>query len=171
MSTASIPLAARERIDTSSIAKAGMVVGIVDLIFANVLYVVILKVTTPMRISQSIAAGVLGKASYEGGAATAALGTMLHFMIAFIWSAIFYFVLQRSAFLQRLLARESSAFGAGLAYGLVIWAGMRYVVVPLSASGSWPPGPFTTTTFVMAAGHAILLGVPLVLIMRKGMSR
>jgi len=34
------------------------------------------------RILQSVAAGLLGDASFEGGAATAALGLALHFLIA-----------------------------------------------------------------------------------------
>lgn len=171
MSTASIPLAAREGAGTSSIVRAGLVVGIVDLIFANVHYVTVLNVTTPMRISQSIAAGVLGRASFEGGATSASLGTVLHFVIAFIWSAIFYVVLQRSALLRRLLVSEGTALAVGFLYGLVIWAGMRYIVVPLSAAGSWPPGPFDTAQLVSAVGHAILLGIPLALIMRKGIFR
>ncbi|MBA3759414.1 MAG: hypothetical protein H0X07_02700 [Gemmatimonadales bacterium] len=35
-----------------------------------------------IRIFQSVAAGLLGQASFEGGAATAALGLALHYLIA-----------------------------------------------------------------------------------------
>ena len=91
----------------------------------------------PSRILQSIAAGLLGRASFQGGAATAALGLVLHFFIAFGIVGT-YFVVARA-----VPALTRRPFLTGPLYGLVAYGVMNYVVVPLSAaaSGGSPPGP------------------------------
>ena len=43
----------------------------------------------PIQVLQYIASGVLGPASFQGGLATAGLGTMLHFFIAFVAAAVY----------------------------------------------------------------------------------
>src|SRR5580765_3558195 len=49
----------------------------------------------PMRIFQSVAAGLLGTKSFQGGMKTAILGGVLHFFIAFSWAAIYYIASRR----------------------------------------------------------------------------
>ena len=56
---------------------AGLAAGVGDTLLALVLYPV-----GPVRIYQSVAAGLLGRDSFQGGLATAALGMFLHFFIA-----------------------------------------------------------------------------------------
>lgn len=80
---------------------------------------------------------------------------------------MFYFALQRSSRLQQLLVKTSTAVTVGLVFGAVIWAGMRYIVVPLSAAGNCIPTTFDSNTLAMLVGHAVLLGLPAVLIMRR----
>ena len=52
-----------------------------------------LKAQVPMqRIFQSVATGVLGPASFEGGAGSAALGLGLHYSIAMAMAVAYYIV-------------------------------------------------------------------------------
>ena len=54
-----------------------LVVGALDLIDAIVFFG--LRGVRPIRTFQSIAAGLLGRAAFQGGLATALLGAFLHF--------------------------------------------------------------------------------------------
>ena len=59
-----------------------LAVGVLDLADALVFFG--LRGARPIRIFQSIAAGLLGRASFSGGVPTALLGVILHFFIAFL---------------------------------------------------------------------------------------
>ena len=59
-----------------------LAVGVLDL--ADALIFFGLRGARPIRIFQSIAAGLLGRASFSGGVPTALLGVILHFFIAFL---------------------------------------------------------------------------------------
>lgn len=72
-----------------TIVYGGLIVGILDGLFAFVFYGMILGVK-PLRIFQSVAAGLLGRASYEGGVATFSFGLLLHFVVATCIAAVYY---------------------------------------------------------------------------------
>lgn len=70
---------------------AGLVVGTLDIVYAIVFWAI--KADVPARrILQSIAAGLLGPESFEGGASTAALGLLLHYFIATSMATAWYVV-------------------------------------------------------------------------------
>lgn len=81
---------------------------------------------TPGRILQYIASGVLGRQAFQGGAATAALGLLLHYFIAFVVVAIYLLASRRLP----ILAEKPFLFGP--LYGVLVHLTMHYVVVPLS---------------------------------------
>jgi Killing trait len=81
----------------------------------------------PVQVMQSVASGLLGAASYTGGARTAALGVALHFLIATVATAVFYFASRKLRFLVE------QAVTAGLLYGVAVYLFMNFVVLPLSA--------------------------------------
>ena len=87
---------------------------------------------SPIRILHSIAAGLLGRDAFSGGASTAALGALLHFFIAFCIVATFLFASRRLAFLTR------APIVWGIVYGVIVWLVMNFVVLPLSAAGRGP---------------------------------
>ncbi len=71
------------------VLAGGVVAGALDIAYACVFWAI--KAGVPARrIFQSVAAGLLGEASFEGGAATAALGLALHFFIATSMSVAYY---------------------------------------------------------------------------------
>ena len=82
---------------------------------------------TPMRIGQSIASGLLGRAAFNGGYKTAALGVLLHFVIALGAATVFCFA---GARLHWLLERP---WLIGALFGIAVFWFMQLIVLPLSA--------------------------------------
>jgi hypothetical protein len=115
----------------------------------------------PGRILQSVAAGLLGKASFEGGAATAVLGLALHYLIAVSMAVAYYLVARRWAPLRQ----RPLLYGAG--YGLLLYLIMNYVVVPLSAAGPGSKDPLWITLTIIV--HALMIGVPIALFVRRAL--
>jgi hypothetical protein len=92
MSTASVP--ARRPFRPGYALAGGLVVGTLDIVYACTFWG--LKRGVPaQRIFQSVAAGLLGKASFDGGAETAALGLGLHYLIATSMSVVYYLAARR----------------------------------------------------------------------------
>ena len=142
----------------NTIFYGGLVVGILDGLFALIFYGWILGVN-PLRIFQTVASGVLGRASYEGGVKTLLLGVLIHFVVATCIAAVFYFVSLKLPVLIR------HAVFSGLIYGMLAYLGMNYVVIPLSRARS---GSFSLRTFLPAfIAHALLVGLPIALIARQ----
>ena len=81
----------------------------------------------PVQVMQSVASGLLGAEAYTGGARTAALGVALHFLIATVATAVFYFASRKLKFLVE------HPITAGLLYGVGVYLFMNFVVLPLSA--------------------------------------
>ena len=138
----------------SAILLGGLFGGAGDFFFAFIFY------GWKIRVFQSVAAGLIGReAAFTGEVPTFVLGIILHFLIAFIWAALFW------ALSRKLPALVKYAIPAGLAYGLVIFYGMNSVVLPLSAlhTKAWPPvfQPWPI------AGHMFLVGLPIALMARK----
>jgi uncharacterized membrane protein YagU involved in acid resistance len=139
----------------------GVVAGTLDIVYACVFWGVKRNVP-PMRIFQSVASGLLGPASFQGGAKTATLGLALHYFIAVSMSVAYYLVARRWALLgQRPLL-------CGAAYGLLLYGIMNYVVVPLSAAGSGSKDALWITLSI--AVHMFLIGVPIALFTRRALA-
>ncbi|HEX7769396.1 MAG TPA: hypothetical protein VF422_05130 [Dokdonella sp.] len=84
------------------------------------------------RVFQSIAMGVLGRASFEGGLPSALLGAVLHVFIATMFVVAAVLVGRR---VPRIL---QSPYALGPAYGVLLYAVMNFVVMPLSRVGATP---------------------------------
>lgn len=136
----------------------GFVAGTLDIVYACLFWG--LKREVPaQQVLQSVAAGLLGEASFEGGWATAALGLALHFLIALSMAAAYYLAA------GRLPVLRERPFLCGAGYGLLLYAVMNYVVVPLSAAGSGSKDPLWITLTI--AVHALLIGIPIALAARR----
>jgi hypothetical protein len=141
-----------------TILLGGLVVGVLDGLFAFVFYGLILGVK-PLRIFQSVASGLLGRASFEGGTRTFLLGLLLHFVVATCIAAVYYLVS------LKLPVLINHAVVSGLIYGLIAYLGMNYVVIPLSRIGYRPS---SLRVFLPAfIAHAFLVGLPIALIARR----
>ena len=87
---------------------------------------------------------------------------MLHFFIAFLAAAIFYFAAKAIP----LLAQRAVFFG--ILYGLAIYAVMNLVVLPLSAFPRKVIFPLLATTTGIAV-HMFLIGLPISLAVRRAL--
>lgn len=137
-----------------AIATGGLVVGTLDILDAFIFFWLRSGVR-PTRILHSIAAGLVGRdAAIAGGAATAALGLALHFVIAFSIVTAAYAVARGAPALVR------RPFLAGPIYGLIVYAVMNYIVIPLSAAagaGGVPPMPILVNGLLI---HIFGVGIP-----------
>jgi hypothetical protein len=97
---------------------------------------------SPVVIMQAIASGLLGKASFQDGAAAAVLGLILQWGMALLIAAIYVLASRRLAWMNRHWE------GAGIVYGVVVYVVMTYVVVPLSAA------PFGPKAFQLPLNYA-----------------
>lgn len=136
----------------------GLVVGVLDITDALVFFG--LRGAKPIRIFQSIASGLLGRASYTGGMATALLGGCLHFFIATGIVATYYVVSRRADLLTR------HAVPCGILYGVIVYAIMNLVVLPLSAAAHGTPSlPVLVNGLAI---HMFGVGLPSALAARWG---
>ena len=143
-----------------AILVGGLIAGALDITYAFILWWLRAQVT-PMQILQSVAAGLLGKASYDGAAGTAILGAFLHFFNALVIAAIFV----GASRIWPVLARRATLFGP--LYGIGVYLVMNYVVLPLSAfpARTRPPAPVVWITGVLA--HMFLIGLPIALAAKR----
>jgi uncharacterized membrane protein YagU involved in acid resistance len=113
----------------------------------------------PIQVLQYIASGMLGKASFDGGPATAGLGTLLHFFISFTVAAVYVLASRKIA------ALRTNAVPLGLTFGALVYLVMTYVVLPNSAVA---PAAFSPALFLNGVvGHALFVGLPIALCARK----
>ena|ERR1700678_3345279 len=147
----------RESSPGLAIFWGGIVCGAMDITAALTVYGSM--GVQPMRLLQGIAAGLLGPRSYEAGAATAALGLLCHFTIAFLAASIFVAVSRAWEFLI-----EHSII-SGILYGPIVYFFMQLVVLPLSAVRKKPFSIQLTVIGLII--HIICVGLPIAIATRK----
>ena len=129
-----------------AIAAGGLTAGILDLLQACILF--------GWDIPLAIAAGLLGKSAFNGGAATYVLGVLLHFFIACSAAATYYFASFKLPFLRKY------PLVCGLFFGAAVEDFMRFVVLPLSALHAH--GPYKLNDLVLGlAVHMVVVGLPI----------
>jgi hypothetical protein len=138
-----------------AIVITGTIVGGMDITSAIVM--TIIRGSTAVRVLQFVASGLLGPRAFTGGWA-APLGLALHFAIAFGVVAVFYFASRRFVVL-----RENPII-SGLAYGVIVFAVMNLVVVPLSAA---KPRHALIPDLIQLAIHMFIIGLPTALLIRR----
>jgi len=138
-----------------AIAVGGFIVGALDLTYAILVY----SPRNPILIPQTIASGLLGTKAYSAGAQSAAMGVVLHFVIAFGAASVYYLASRRIEFLL------DNAVLSGLIYGGLVYLFMHLVVLPLSAA---PHGkmPWLYKLFEFVE-HWFCVGLPIALSVRK----
>lgn len=111
-----------------AISASGLAAGTLDIAAAS-----IINHVSPVLVLQAIASGVLGRSSFHQGLNAAFLGLMLQLLMSMLIAAIFW----SGARLFRRI--DAHPFAFAIAYGLVIYSVMTFIVVPLSrAKPSFP---------------------------------
>lgn len=134
----------------------GLVAGLLDLADAFLFFG--WRGVAPIRILQAIASGIEGRSAFQGGYRSAAFGLLLHFVIA-TGAAAVYVIASR-----KLTTLRERPIESGLFYGLLVYAVMNLLVLPLSATtpGSYPPAVLINGILI----HLLGVGLPIALIAR-----
>jgi hypothetical protein len=129
-----------------AIAVGGGIAGTLDLLQACILF--------GWKIPLVIAAGLLGRSAFQGGAGTYALGVLLHFFIACSAAAIYYGVSRKLRFLVE------HPLVCGLFFGAAVEDVMSFIVLPLSALHA--RGPYRLHDLLLGLGvHMVVVGLPI----------
>jgi hypothetical protein len=130
-----------------------LVAGTLDISAAIVLRAMVNGIAAT-RVLQSVASGVLGRDAFSGDLRIAALGLLLHFLMMAVIATVFYLASRRLP----MLATYWVWFG--LAYGVVVYLVMSFVVVPWSAF----PGTVVPSAAAFVEGvvvHMVCVGLPI----------
>lgn len=140
-----------------ALLSAGFACGCLDITAALVVYSFFgLK---PIRLLQGIASGLLGQKAFSGGLATALLGLLCHFVIAFGAAAVYLAASRGVGFLIE------QAIVSGALYGVAVYFFMNRIVLPLSAA---PKRPFSLQMMLVGVViHIFCVGLPISLCVRR----
>lgn len=122
---------AHASLDFRQVLLGGLLIALGDAVFATTLWFS-WSGSGLTRLFQTIAVGLLGKASFEGGVAAAVLGAALHLFMASVFVAVYALVARR---VPRLL---QGPLVYGPLYGIMLYVVMNFVVMPLSRVGASP---------------------------------
>jgi hypothetical protein len=135
-----------------AIAAGGGIAGLLDLTQAFILF--------GRRVPLVIAAGLLGRQAFQGGAGIYALGVCLHFFIACSAAAVYYGASRRLRFMTE------HPLVCGLIFGAAVEEVMNLVVLPLSALHA--RGPYTLHDLILGLlVHMVVVGLPISFSVRR----
>ena len=138
----------------------GLVSGALDILSAFASYVA--QGATVEGILKYIASGLVGPAAMQGGIAMAWLGLLIHFALTTIMAAIFMMAA------VKISSLASRTWLTGGLYGVITWAAMVYVVVPVSGVTGWKlPQGWSIVSGLLA--HIFYVGIPIAQITQYGL--
>jgi uncharacterized membrane protein YagU involved in acid resistance len=109
-----------------AILIAGLTAGVLDALAASGMFMINTNGRNPAQVWRYVASSIFKAKAYTGGDIMVVWGLLFHFMIAFIWTCLYFLVYPELKFLQK------NTVTGGLLYGIFIWIVMNFIVVPLS---------------------------------------
>ena len=143
--------------------RAGVLTGVVDFLFASALSVFAYG-STFSRLWQGVASVPLGRQALEGGTPMVAAGILIHFGVAFAWSAVFVFLVLRWPRVRSVLASPYGVAKIALVYGPLIWIVMSTLVIP-PFTGRMPT--INARWWIQLLGHVPFVALPIVAASRR----
>lgn len=137
--------------------RAGLIVGVSDACFAMISGA-LMRGTPPARVWQGVASVLLGKQALDGGAMTVVIGLVMHFGVAFAWSALLLLLVERTSFVRSTIHSSNGLLKVAVVYGPVIWLVMSLVVIPTMVHR---PTSITAYWFVQLVGHIVFIALPM----------
>jgi glucan phosphoethanolaminetransferase (alkaline phosphatase superfamily) len=149
------------------ILYAGALCGVLD-ITAACINARVASGFAPVHVLQSVAGGLLGRGTYNGGFSTAALGLVMHFTMALTVATIFYALSRRFPLPRKL----SAVVTVGLLYGAAVFVVNNFVTALFL---SWVRSLYlhTPVLFKPPMGwsqlviHVFCIGLPVALVVRR----
>lgn len=155
--TSNIPFMLKKR--TLVIFLTGLLAGTLDGI-AAVVHFFIKTGKDPALIFKYIASAMFGKSAYTtSGYSMVAAGLLFHFSIAIIFSAIFFLLFPKIAWIKK------NKIASGIIYATIIWAIMNLIIVPFSRAPQ--PNFDIKETIINLIILIIFVGVPISLVANK----
>ncbi|MBX3238518.1 MAG: hypothetical protein KIT80_06995 [Chitinophagaceae bacterium] len=110
----------------TEIIKTGLLAGTLDILlaFGNAWWS---ARVSPGRVLRFIASGLIGTKAFSGPQSIMLLGLVLHFVIAFCWTAAFFLLYPKIPGIVRHKILQA------VLYGIVVWVIMNGVVLPVSS--------------------------------------
>jgi hypothetical protein len=139
---------------------ATLIAGVLDILSAFVFAGI--AGMTPMGVLKFVASGPFPAATETPG--WAAVGIAVHFAIMACMAAAYMLAA------PRIPASLRHPIPAGLAYGVLLWIIMYWIVRPLR----WPEMPLPSTLYGIANAlfsHCILVGLPIALVVSRHFGR
>ena len=112
-----------------TILLSGLIAGSLDAIAAIVLFAHPVNLHNISKVFRYIASGLFGQTAYTTGFIYSIYGLILHFLIALIWSAVYFY------FLQRVFS-PGSIWIKTIFFASLIWIIMNGFVMPLCGLNS-----------------------------------
>ena len=136
---------------------ASLTCGVLDITAAFIVYGFF--GAKPVPLLQGIASGLLGPKAFQGGLATALLGLLCHFVIAYGAATVFFAASRAIPFFIQ------NAVISGALYGVAVYFFMNRIVVPLSAAAK---RPFSLKLMIIGVIiHIFCVGLPISLSVRR----
>jgi hypothetical protein len=135
----------------------GLVVGTLDGL-AAVVWHYSTGGNNPGGIFKFIASCLIGKSAFAGGTEMVFLGVFLHYLIAILFSAFFYFLS------TKVKSFKGGNLMYGALYGIFVWIVMNLIILPIIMQAV-PKSPKTIIIGLII--HILCVGIPMSLIYKR----
>ena len=147
----------------ASALTAGLIAGALD-ITAACIQAYLKTETPPIKVLQYVASGAVDPKTFSNGTMLAAVGLIVHFIIAISFTFFFFFLARQIPSLVKY------PIPIGIIYGLFVWATMRFIILPYVSRLN--PKPIVgqeaiKNAAIAAAIIVICVGIPVALLARK----
>lgn len=141
-----------------AVIKISFIAGTLDILCALVQFY-IKTGKNPVAVLKFIASGFFGKEAFADNSLMPIYGLFFHYVIAFSWTALFFFLFPKISFLSK------NKFVSGAVYGVFIWIIMTLLILPLSNA---PDLPFNIIQSILGIIILILaVGIPISILTEK----
>ena len=147
----------------ASALTAGLIAGALD-ITAACIQAYLKTETPPIKVLQYVASGAVDPKTFSNGTMLAAVGLIVHFIIAISFAFFFFFLAKQLPPLVRY------PIPIGILYGVFVWGTMRFIILPYISRLNPKPivGQEAIKNAAIAAGIIVIcVGIPVVLLARK----
>jgi len=147
----------------ASALTAGLVAGTLD-ITAACIQAYLKAGTTPSQVLKYVASGAVDPKTFSNDTMLAAVGLLVHFIIAISFTFFFFFLAKQIPSLVKY------PILIGILYGVFVWSTMRFIILPYISRLNPKPIVGQEAIKNAAIGAAIIVvcvGIPVVLLARR----
>jgi len=151
----------------ASALTAGLVAGTLDIIAACT-QAYLKTGTMPSQVLKYVASGAVDPKAFSNDTTLAAVGLLVHFIIAISFTFFFFFLAKQIPFLVKYPLHIGIL--VGILYGVFVWSTMRFVILPYISRLN--PKPIVgeeaiKNAAIAAAIIVVCVGIPVVLLARR----